>query len=86
VTSRFLPQALGGRQVQFELIARRLSGIILPQKALVVENHQTGVYVFSAKGIKWREIKQVGAIGDRVAVEGIAEGIPVVINPRLIDK
>ncbi|MHB1127857.1 MAG: HlyD family efflux transporter periplasmic adaptor subunit [Bacillota bacterium] len=86
VTSEFLPQALTDRQIHLEMVAHRLSGIILPRQALAVEDGKDGVYVVTTRGIRWREIQQVGIIGDQVAVEGIPEGTRVVLNPRYLDK
>ncbi len=75
-----------GRTLSVKLINKEYEGIVLSARALVTKDNQQGVWTRSPVGFKFNRVRVVGAVGDKVALQGIEQGLDVVINPDLLKK
>ncbi|MGD0154271.1 MAG: HlyD family efflux transporter periplasmic adaptor subunit [Thermacetogeniaceae bacterium] len=75
-----------GRTLDVKLINQKYEGIVLPARALVTKGNQQGVWTRSPVGFKFNRVRVVGTMGDKVALQGIEQGLDVVINPDLLKR
>lgn len=75
-----------GRTLGVKLINKKYEGIVLPARALVTRGNQQGVWTRSPVGFKFNRVRVIGTLGDKVALEGIQQGLNVVINPDLLQR
>lgn len=72
------------RLLDVEVIKSRASGVLIPKRALVERDGQTGVFVVRKTLAQWVRVEVKGEKEGTVAVEGIAEGSQVITNPWLV--
>ncbi|NLZ38662.1 MAG: hypothetical protein GX893_03535 [Firmicutes bacterium] len=69
-----------------ELIADRTAAIILPAQAIVLRDGQAGVYVLEKSYVRFLPVQVLQAGKEKVAVDGVREGMSVIVNPRLVKE
>lgn len=60
-------------------------GIIIPESALVEKEGQTGVYIMSVTGPKYKKVEVTATLNEQAAIQGIVPGVEIVTNPRLAE-
>lgn len=78
-------QLVHHRKVRFSVTAEKLSGILVPARAVVYRQDQPGLYLVVKKKAQWAPVKIDGELNGLVAVSGrgISEGARYVSNPAL---
>ncbi|NLZ93816.1 MAG: hypothetical protein GX922_07380 [Firmicutes bacterium] len=69
-----------------EIIAARSAGIVLPASAILLRDGQAGVYVLEKSLVRYYPVEVLQTGKDKVAVDGLREGMSVIINPRLVKE
>lgn len=70
------------RQSAVELILGEYEGVVVPRSALVERSGTVGVVVRSAAGERFQTVSVQGGDRERVVVDGLAPGTPVVKEPQ----
>ncbi len=73
------------RKLDLQLMHILGEGIIIPESALVEQEGQTGVYIMSVTGPKYRKVEVTATLNEQAAVQGVVPGAEVVTNPRLAE-
>lgn len=73
------------RKLDLQLMHNLGEGIIIPESALVEQGGQTGVYIMSLTGPKYKKVEVTATLNKQAAVQGIVPGVEVVTNPRLAE-
>lgn len=73
------------RKLDLQLMHILGEGIIIPESALVEQEGQTGVYIMSVTGPKYRKVEVTATLNEEAAIQGIVPGVEVVTNPRLAE-
>lgn len=67
------------RWLDLEVILSQIQGIVLPLNAIVNEGGKQGVYLEAAGGPIFKPVEIIGADEERVVVQGLAEGVKVIL-------
>ena len=73
------------RKLDLQLMHILGEGNIIPESALVEQEGQTGVYIMSVTGPKYRKVEVTATLNEQAAVQGVVPGAEVVTNPRLAE-
>ncbi|MCG8402490.1 MAG: hypothetical protein MJA84_13000 [Firmicutes bacterium] len=71
------------RELDIELVARRLSGWLVPRQAVVFKDGEPGIYVASRQRIHWIPVSVRDRLGDTVSVTGghLDDSVRYISNP-----
>lgn len=72
------------RKDTFKLVVGKVSGYIVPQKALVIRDGVEGLYIMDKQGTRWTPVKVEGIVDGSAAVTGerLSPGTRYVISPN----
>jgi len=74
------------RKIEVECITHQYTGIFVPEKALIENDGEYGIYVIQKDKIKYQAIDVAVIIDGKAVVSGIEEGDLVVTTPRLVEE
>lgn len=71
------------RQVQLELVTRRLAGFLVSEKAIVFKDGQPGIYVVSKQEVKWQRVSVKDRLNGMVALsdDSLNNNMRYISNP-----
>ncbi|MFW0861092.1 MAG: HlyD family efflux transporter periplasmic adaptor subunit [Dethiobacter sp.] len=69
-----------------EIVARRITGFVLPSSALISRGADTGVYLLEKSVVSYLPVKVLGEVGENVVIEGVRSGRTVIKNPLLVKE
>ncbi len=72
------------RVLPIELVVWRQEGIIIPRKALITKNGNTGVYCLRKEAVVFRQIEVAAKKADQAMVRGLEPGEYVITTPELV--
>jgi putative membrane fusion protein len=86
-----LPEAwyslLNSRTQKVEIILEEKRGVVLPQKAVIINDKQeTGVYGLRKGFVYWKPVKIIHHEGNNILVDGIEQYAEVILNPGLVKE
>ncbi len=84
--SGFPEQIIHHRRVSLNVTTRSLRGFLVPDWAIVCNDHQPGIYLIVKKKAVWTPVEIEGALSGKIAVsgDGIEEGAGYVANPVFV--
>lgn len=78
----FKQELLSERYIELEIVFGRYEGYIVPQKALVENDEEKGVYCVKGENIYFKPIKVVKLEQENVLIEGLDKNDMLVLNPE----
>ncbi|MEG6616457.1 HlyD family efflux transporter periplasmic adaptor subunit [Peptococcaceae bacterium 1198_IL3148] len=74
------------RSTEFELIKDQLSGILVPESALVYRDDQPGIYIIYEKSVAWVAIEIAGELQNKILVNGdrLKTGTRYITTPEVM--
>lgn len=82
--SGYVKELIDWRSGPVELVKNVYTGVIVPASSLIERNGAVGVYLESGSENVFSLVREIGRVGDRVAVSGIPIGARVVVNPQFV--
>ena len=74
-----------GRYFQVTLSGEKVSGVIVPREAIVVDDQGiTGLFYRQKNTIRFRPVEVLGLMGENAAISGVSAGTEVVTTPKYV--
>jgi putative membrane fusion protein len=74
------------RKIEVDCITQRYKGFLVPEKALVENDGEDGVYVIKQEKIKYQPIEVEVIIDGKAVAKGLEEGDIIVTTPSLVEE
>ncbi|MBM7855239.1 putative membrane fusion protein [Desulfohalotomaculum tongense] len=87
VTAKDYPnEIIHVRNANFEILKKELSGLLIPQRALVYKDNKPGLYKIYQRKIVWVPVEIQGTLKNQVAVKSkeLSTGVRYILNPQLV--